>query len=99
MNFDDRSLVRRVVTLSTDERRFFVVEREGKRIDGVSALRRSHLLQCFSSINDILVVLEVTVGAIVVILGLLILVDRFREILLLRLCVLPGQYFKQMCLS
>ena len=54
---------------------------------------------CFSRVHLIPVVLEITIGVVSVILGLLALVDGFREIPRLRLCEFSREHSREISLS
>lgn len=94
MDLDDHSLARSFFPLPVDKRRLFVIGGEAKRVEG-AALPRDRLLRRFSRVHGVLIVLEVTIGVVIVVLGLLIIVDRFGEIFRLRFRVLSGQYFEK----
>ena len=93
MDLDDRPSVGRFLPFPMDECKPFVGG-ETNRVGG-AFLQRGRLLGRFSRVRGIIVVLEIAIRVIVVILGLLILVDRFGEISWLRLGVLSGQYFDE----
>ena len=80
MDLDDHSLPRRFFPLSISRCRCFVISGEKERIGSVFHWR-GRLLHRFPRINRVFVILEVAVGVVTVILGVLILVDGFGEIL------------------
>ena len=89
MDLDDHSFSRRIFPLSIGRRRCFFIGREEKRVGSVFPWR-GYLLRRFPGGNGVFVILEVAVGVVAVILGVLILVDGFGEILQLRFGERPG---------
>ena len=92
MDFNHRSLLSRFFVLTIDE--YFFADGKAKRVKGV-APEGGRFLQRFLPLNGIIIVLEITVGAIAVIFGALALVDGLGQILRLRFRECPRKYFKK----